>query len=524
MGKNMRENRERKLPAIACFPKLAWVVLSVFLAGLGVFPVPANASGVSGDLQVEGNRFFDADRLLAEAGLKVHSAFSSQLVERSIERMLSLYEDNGFPYCRISPGDFTMSEGGLVSFSFLVEEGPQVKITEVQLEGLRFTKKEVILREMGADVFGLFSQSRLDAGLERVGRLSFVQGIEDVRLLAGDDPGQGILRIQVKERRNNTIEGVLGYAPGVGERKGNLFGSLDLSFDNLFGTGRMMRWRWSRKDPYSSHLLFSYREPWVFGLPPTAELNLEQVDYDSTYLKLSAAAGVTFNAARKLAWGLGLGWEQVVPGPAGEGQIPGSRKYTAGASLKLDLADRRDNPREGVQYESQVTLAHKSNYQTALFSPERASISSMALHLDLDHFLPVLKSQILFAGFHLRELFTDEQPVPVSDLFELGGAGSVRGYREGEFLGTSVAWANLEYRLLLESDSRLYLFVDYGQFGRMAHAGGTQSLRQISGNRLGYGLGLRVDSKAGLLGVDYGLGQDDSITQGKIHLRLTNRF
>ncbi len=507
-----------------CFPTLTRMVSLFCLAGLGLFQVAARASGVSCDLQVEGNRFFDTDKLLAETGLKPHSAFNSRSVERSIERMLSLYEDNGFPYCRISPGNFRMSEGGLVSFSFMVEEGPQVKVAEVQLEGLRSTRKEVILREMGTDVFGLFSQSCLDAGLDRVERLSFIQEVEEVRLLATDDPGQGILRVRLTERRNNSIEGVLGYAPGAGERQGNLFGSLDLSFDNLFGTGRMMRWRWSRKDSYSSHLLFSYREPWVLGFPPTVGLTLEQVDYDSTYLKLSAAASVTFDAAERLAWGLEVGWAKVVPGPAGEGRIPGSRKYMASASFKLDLADRRDNPRAGIQYQSQVTLARKDNYQTEGFSPERANVSSVALHLDLNHFLPILEKQTLFAGIHLRELFTDERSVPVSDLFELGGAGSIRGYREGEFFGTSVAWANLEYRLLLEGESRFYVFVDYGQFGRSVRDAGSQSLRQISGQKLGYGLGLRVDSKAGLLGLDYGLGQGDSITQGKIHLRLINRF
>lgn len=516
----MIENQERRLAA----GTLAAVALFFCLVWLGIFQVTAKADNVSCDLQVQGNRFFDTDRLLAETGLKPHSAFSSQSVERSIEKMLSLYEDNGFPYCRISPVNFRMSEGGLVSFSFMVEEGPQVKITEVQLEGLRSTRKEVILREMGADVFGLFSQSRLDAGLDRIERLSFIQGVEDARLLATDDPRSGILKIQLTERRNNSIEGVLGYAPGAGERRGNLFGSLDLCFDNLFGTGRMMHWRWSRKDPYSSHLLFTYREPWVFGFPPTAQLTLEQVDYDSTYLKLFAAAGVTFDASKKLAWGLELGWAKVVPGSAGKGQIPGSRKYMANAGLKLDLADRRDNPIEGVQYQCQVTLARKDNYQSEGFSPEQTEVSSAALHLDLDHFLPILEKQILFAGIHLRELFTDERSVPVSDLFELGGAGSIRGYREGEFLGTSVAWGNLEYRLLLDGESRFYVFVDYGQFGRSVRDPGSQTLRQISGQKLGYGLGLLVDSRAGLLGLDYGLGQDDSITQGKIHLRLINRF
>ncbi len=473
---------------------------------------------------MEGNRFFDTQTLLAQTAWHPDSPFDLERLESGIERMLRLYEDNGFPYCEISPGDLRVSEEGRVSLSLLVEEGPRVRITGIQLEGLRSTGKNVILRETGKDLSGIFSQRRLDAGLKRVRRLSFIEDVEEVQLLAGDDPEEGILKVRLRERRNNSLEGAMGYAPGAGDRKGNLFGSLNLSFDNIFGTGRMMRWNWSRKDPFSSHLLFSYREPWVFGFPPTLELGLEQVDRDSTYLKLSAWIGITFNSAGRLSWGLKAGWEKVVPGPAGESEIPDSRRYMGGGAATLDLTDRTENPREGVLYKAEVIVIRKKNTANEFLVPQQEHTSSVRLALDLDHFLPALRTQTFFVGVHLRELFTDEGPVPLSDQFELGGAGSIRGYRDGEFLGTTAAWANLEYRIGLQGDSRFHIFTDYGHFGRMVRAGGNHSLRQVSGERLGYGLGLRVNSRVGLLGVDYGLGQGDNISQGKVHFRLINRF
>lgn len=494
---------------------LVWLIL-LFAHGYGDF--------LSDDLQIEGSHFFDANVLLAQSGLKPHAPFSPMLLEAGIERMLRLYEDNGFPYCRISPGSFKISEKGEVSFSFLVEEGPRVKITEIRLEGLRRTKKEVILREMGSGIFALFSQSRLDDALERIERLSFIQQVEDVCLLAGDNPEEGILKIDLRERRNNSLEGTAGYAPGAGSRKGNLYGSLDLVFDNIFGTGRMMRWNWSKRDPYSSYLWFSYREPWIFGLPPTLEMKLRQEDRDSTYLKLSASAEILFNSAGILSWGLQGGWEKIIPGTAGERYIPDSRKYTIGAALTINLLDQPDNPREGILYQTGVVLGRKRNYPTTSFAPENELASSARLTLDLDHFLPTLPWQAFAVGIHMRELFTDEKLIPPSEQFELGGPGSVRGYREGEILGTRVAWINLEYRFILDQTSRFHLFVDYGHFARISGSAADNSFENISGEKLGYGMGLRIDSKAGLLGVDYGLGQADDFNQGKIHFRLINRF
>jgi outer membrane protein insertion porin family len=479
---------------------------------------------ISEEVKVYGNRFFDAQRLISETRLEADSPFSTGRLESGIDRILNLYEENGFPYCQISPLHFKVSENGQVSFSFLVEEGPRVKITSVQLVGLRSTRERVILREMGNDVLGLFCQSRLEAGLKRIERLSYIERVDHTQLLAADDPEEGSLKISLQERKNNTFNGVLGYAPGTGNRKGVLFGSMDLAFDNIFGTGRMMQWNWSRKDPHSSQLFFLYREPWVLGFPPTLELSLMQVDYDSTYLKLRFSSRLRFNSTQSLSWGLLAAWEKVIPGPAGEGGIPDSRKYEVGADIALDHLNRPVNPRKGIAYGAGISYARKVNYATAALSPEKNRISSIRFNLDLFHLVPTLRAQTLFVGLHLKGLLTEEEPVPLSDQFELGGAGSVRGYREGAFLGTQVAWANLEYRFLLQGNSRFFLFADYGHFERKDYDKKDNPPEEFSSQKLGYGFGLRVDSRAGLLGIDYGLGEGDGITGGMIHFGITNRF
>jgi hypothetical protein len=50
------------------------------------------------------------------------------------------------------------------------------------------------------------------------------------------------------------------------------------------------------------------------------------------------------------------------------------------------------------------------------------------------------------------------------------------------------------------------------------------AVRQTTLYRTGYGAGLRAESHAGVLGLDFGLGQDDGLSQGKVHVRMTHRF
>jgi outer membrane protein insertion porin family len=503
----------------------AFVLLAIFLnrscrADEGINKATRGMSFES--VKIEGNRFFDDNQLYSE--IKLKGSPSTNLLERNIEKILALYEENGFPYCQISPSDFRTTGKDKICFSLQVNEGPRVKIKAVQLDGLKTTKERVILREMGKDIFGYFSQSHLDRSIKRIGKLSYIKEIKEMELLSGDNPEEGILKITLEERRNNTFSGILGYAPSSGTQKGNLVGSLNLVFDNMFGTGRRMEWNWCRKDPYSSRFDFQYRENWIFGLPPALELSVGQTDYDSTYLQLDFSARLVFNSTRKLSWGVEGGWEKIIPGSAGKSYLPDSRKYKTGLILSLDLRDKTDNPRRGILYQGGVNYAQKRNYPTPVYVPDQLKAHSANYYLDAENLIPTFRSQTLFAGVHFRGLNTDEKIVPLSDQYKLGGINSLRGYREEEFYGTTIGWVNLEYRFLMEGNSRFFLFSDYGYFERKALSGDSGDLRKISDGKLGYGLGLRIDTRAGLLGLDYGLGEGDSFSQGKIHFGVINRF
>jgi len=496
---------------------------------------------ISKRIEIEGNSFFEKGELLSHIRLKPGLTYSDDLLERSIDQILLLYDENGFPYCQVSPSDFKITHEGKLSFLLKVNEGPRVKINRIEFEGLKHTKEKVVRREsrLWRNPFGFFSQSKVNKIVDRLRRLSYIKDVEEVSLLAENDPLRGlcpenaILRIKLTERKNNSFSGILGYVPSPqtfrtvpssGSKKGHLTGKIDLVFDNIFGTGRRVDLYWYKKDPYSSHLSFSYREPWILGLPPTLEVGINQTDYDSTYLQISLDFGLLFNPLEKISWDLEAGWEKVVPGSAGKAYLPHSRKYKAGVSLGINLLDHPGNPRKGLFHRTQVTYGRKRNYSTLDFTPKKEVVYDTKFSLDLQHFLSTFHKQTFMTGIHIRGMSTDEEPVPFPEQFKLGGINSLRGYREEEFSGTKVAWTNLEYRFLWGSDSRFFIFADYGYFFRKARLTGDNSLRKISGKKLGYGFGIRINSRVGLFGIDYGIGEKDRLSEGKIHFGIVNRF
>jgi outer membrane protein insertion porin family len=528
MNRIQRKNRFHKSREVLPFKLMlpVWVgFLGIFIHSFGTAEEISSAvhRGITFEnVKIEGNRFFDDTQLCSR--LKLKGTPSTDLLERNIDRILTLYEDNGFPYCQISPSDFKTAGEDKISFSLRVNEGPRVRIKAVRLDGLKTTKERMILRELGKEIYGYFSQNHLDRSIRRIEKLSYIKEIKETELLSGENPEEGILRIALEERRNNVFSGVIGYVPSSGSQKGSLVGSMNLVFDNMFGTGRRMEWNWYRKDPYSSRFDFQYRESWIFGLPPALELKTGQTDYDSTYLQLYFSVRLLFSSTRKLSWGLEGGWEKIIPGSAGKIYLPDSRKYMGGLVLSLDLRDRSENPCRGIFYQAGMSYSRKRNYPTPVYLPDQSSAHSANYYLDADNFIPTFKNQVIFAGVHFRGLNTDEKVVPLSDQYKLGGINSLRGYREEEFYGTTVGWLNLEYRFLMEGNSRFFLFSDYGHFERKALSRNGGDFKKISDGKLGYGLGLRIDTRAGLLGLDYGLGEKDSFSQGKIHFGVMNRF
>jgi hemolysin activation/secretion protein len=96
----------------------------------------------------------------------------------------------------------------------------------------------------------------------------------------------------------------------------------------------------------------------------------------------------------------------------------------------------------------------------------------------------------------------------------MGGPRTVRGYNEGEFASTSLGWFSTELRYLLGRGSRVYPFLDAGTYRDAAGWHATP----------GYGAGARVATRAGVLGLDYGVAFRDSPVRGKVHLSFDAAF
>jgi len=462
---------------------------------------------------------------------KVNKPFNESDFEQDIAMLIRDYEENGYPYCEVRIKRFQVVSSGENEFGYdiavKVEPGPEVEIGEILFAGNEETRDYVILRELSVAVGDRYDQKKIDEIRPQLMKLSFFKWVNPPRLEWRDD-GKARLVIEMGEGNNNRFDGVLGYNPATQASPGFVTGLLDIRFGNLFGTGRLVDAHWEQRTSKTQNLRFGYTEPWLAGLPLSLNFSFEQLIQDTSYVQRDIKLGLSFLFNDNLSLLSHVGTSETSPDSIGALRfgIPPSTSVNFGLGLSLNTTDEFLNPRHGVRYETSVEWRRKNitnGTEIAADQGATGSFNQRRLSIDFENYVSLFRWQVLAVALHGREVTTNEASVQLTDQYRFGGTRTLRGYREEQFRGSRIAWSNIEYRYLVGPRSRFFLFTDLGYFFREDRLP-DNSLSKIDGFKVGYGFGLRVDTRLGFFGIDYGLGEGDGFSNGKVHIGLTNEF
>lgn len=447
----------------------------------------------------------------------------------NVEPVLNYLEQHGYPFAELSIDSLIVdmksdSSTARLECHLVLRTGPPVRIDSIIVRGNSITKSHVIVRELRLQRGEFYNQQRINRSQGRLQRTGLFSQVDDPQIFL-DPNGHGILLVSVKEGNPNQLNAVVGYNPATNNRdNGYITGLIDVAFCNLLGTGRVMEAFWQKRDQRSQVLRLRYLEPWIRGYPIHGGASFQQTIQDTTFIRRNLQLEIMSPISDILSLHANFGTEEVLPDSFGQilYQLPRSNSWLARLGFQYDTRDNLWNPARGVLYQTQYEYAHK-RVRTAPFVTEELIATGNFRRdqwlVDLELYVPIFRWQTILVGLHGRQVKSNESAIAVSDLFRFGGTNSVRGYREEEFSGEKIAWLNLEYRYLLAPRSRVFLFLDGGYFYQK-----NRDRKILEDYMTGYGFGVRIETRLGIMGIDYGLGQGRSLTSGLVHVGLTNRF
>jgi outer membrane protein assembly factor BamA len=461
-----------------------------------------------GSVDLEGVESIALERVAAHVDLSPGDVVTADALARDIETLVREYADSGRPFATVTPASANLGEDGRLRLGISVDEGIETTFADIVVSGNDVTKPYVIERESGIKTGELYSASTIEGVRPRLERLELFRHVSEPVVAVDPATGAATVGIEVEEGTSNRISGVLGYIAVPGQDEGELTGRLDIALMNIAGTGRQATAEWVRPNPFETRISFSYREPWLLGAPIDVGLWGSQSIRDTIYTTTEGDIYVMarMGDATRVTWSVGA--LRYVPGAADEST---SVSYRTALTTEYDTADVPANPTRGISAIGFLEYAAKEERD----SGDR--YTSATVKLRGATYVSTRPRQVVAFEARLESIVSTEDPIPFHELLVLGGASGLRGYPEEFIRGDQIAMGQVEYRFILGRYSRALAFVDVAWFRRS----GSNPAEDI---KLGYGIGLRAETRLGIIGVDYGLREGAGVLDGSLHVGLVREF
>lgn len=477
--------------------------------------------------------------------LKLKPGSLYDIIQRGIDRnqINNLYQNLGYAFSTVQVSDRVDDDKKEVEILYQVKRQEKVYINRIEFFGNRETRDDIIRRELTIYDGELFNRKKINDSQARIRRLGYfspqggVQVVSDVQ----EAKNEVDYNFQLQEIQTGNLSGGLSYSSEGG------FGiNASISKSNFLGSGRRIAFQVDRmEDSFRGNL--SFTEPYFLDSKwsSTSSVSREFISKNTNSLQ----------------------YDQDINGFSQGFFYPIWPRWTIGLSYSF-RQNKRTNPNENIVV-SPETIIDKNitsnlSYSTINnpFFPSNGTSSSISfrqvggflggnvsynrVRYGYRYFktLPYWDRIIFYHRFRFSKLFqtTEEELIPVSARFSLGGTNSIRGFSSFEIQGPSSAVErspdfsltelqtdnpdsysyyinhrfgieevlnNFELQFPLTREGynlRGLFFYDFGNVfaeDMMYEIVGTE--KDYSYLRQSYGLGIRIITPLGVLKFDYGI-------------------
>ena len=362
-----------------------------------------------------------AARMTSHAG----ETFNRSLLARDIQGLTDIYYDQGYAYANINPVTAVNADGKTIDLTFDIQKGQQVTIERIDVVGNTKTRDKVIRRQLRVFEGELFNGTGMRRSKELVTRLGFFETVE-VSQKPGIDNEHVVVQVEVKEKSTGTFQVGLGFS-----NVENFIFTAQISQNNFLGWGQSVSAS-AQLSSLRSFLQLSFYDQYFLDTDFifAADFYRTQADYfgfirqatgGSLTLGYNILEDVMVNVAYTLEY---IGVE---PGRNYEQDVPLANQFRNGRTSSIRLSaswDRRDNrlfPTKGFLLTGSTEFAPA--FLGGTFNFNRYTANGR-------YYYPLPYGIVAKANAqvgYIQEL-DYANPLPISEMYFLGGINTIRGY------------------------------------------------------------------------------------------------
>lgn len=477
-----------------------------------------------------------------DAGSFSGKIFTPETVEKLYDAVLNQLASNGYPFASVGLDSFTIN-GSAVAARLRVEQGQVYTIDSIIVKGDVNISPAFLYRYLGITPHSFYNLEKLNAINSRLLLLPYLQQSEPWEI---DMLNTGaVLRLYLRSTRSNQVNVLVGLLPNNDQLNGKLLftGEANIGLQNALAGGETIGVVWQQLQPASPRLNMQYVHPYFLGMAVGITAQFELYKRDSLFLNLRTQLGLQYEINQKQSGTVYLqsARTNVLYVDTGlikqTGVLPVLSDVSTtgiGAMYQFFNTDYRFNPRRGNDVWINMTAGRRvlrrnnsieqitdpSFDVNKLYDSLKTNTYLLKLQTALAHFFPIGRQATIKIGAHAG--WIESASYFQNELFQVGGFKLMRGFDEEAIFANRYLVGTIEYRLLLDRNSRLFAFTDFG----------TTYNQAIRGKRyntyLGIGAGVSVETNTGILSFSLAAGKSNDnpidTRQLKIHFGFVSLF
>jgi len=379
-----------------------------------------------GSVTFTGNTIFETEELELESFLRSTDVFQRSSVRQEVTRITDKYGEKGYSFAEVTPSLVPNPQTLTTQITFNITEGHLIRVREIHISGNDKTRDNVIRREIRVDEQEAINSVAIKRSFQRLNNLNFFETVEILPTQVEEDKVD--LEVKVKEKPTGS------FSIGGGFSTLDQFTMIaNISEGNLFGKGYLARVRGQLGIRRTLGVL-TFRNPALYDGPTSFQVDGFSTDTDFlTYEEERIGGTMQFGQAFSefIAGSFTLVAEAItIKNPSSDAptfiisQVGDQSTTGFRASLFRDTRDNFQSPRSGSR--TGIRLG---------FGSEAFGGSNNFFRVSLDGLkyvpFPIWDMRMSLRGrFGIVEGYGGD-PVPLTELYFVGGINSVRGFKFG---------------------------------------------------------------------------------------------
>jgi outer membrane protein assembly factor BamA len=458
---------------------------------------------------------------LREAGINLKK-FEGKPADRVfvsgvLQKFVRYSENNGYPFARAQLVNVRIDSGYLCA-TLKLDRGNRITIDSLIAKGEVRVRPSFLRNHLGLRKPRLYSEQYVNDIDRRINELGFVRTAQPSAVEFRRH--SSTLYAYLATGKANRASGLLAFGTDE-DGKLQVNGEASLFAASLFGGGEELGIEWRSPEKNTQLLRVSTGVPYLILNTIGASALLSMERRDTLYMSLNGRLGLSVPVGGRGKSSLFVELQRHSNGSGAQGATVNLTLY--GVDLLLRRTDNPLFPRSGYAAGFSFAAGRRS---VSLSSGSTAGIAvegaaEAARHFRLGSHASILARVQGKAKASLAEAGREE--LLPSELYGIGGAGSLRGFAERSVFAPLYAIATVEPQLFYSAQGYLHAFYDYAVVDNAAssRSGAVSHLHSV-------GAGTRFATGAGVFAITCALGcevgKKPLLKEAKVHVAYTAMF